>query len=138
MGIRLQPQEIEIPPDDPFKNDLLDRKAPVEALTAIIGTNEGPGVIAVDAVWGMGKTTFLKMLVAHLRLKDFPAVVHFNAWETDFAENPFLALTAEIIDRLSAKEEARAKIKRATAEVLRRMPGMAFRVASPAIPLGGP
>ena len=64
MGIRLQPKEIEVPPDEPFKYDLLDRKASVEALTAIIGTNEGPGVIAVNAGWGMGKTIFLKMILA--------------------------------------------------------------------------
>ena len=137
MGIRLQPKEIEVPRDKPFKYDLLDRKASVEALSAIIRANEGPGVVAVDAGWGMGKTTFLKMLVAHLRQTDFPAVVHFNAWETDFADSPFLALTAEIIDGLSEKEEARAKIKHATAEVLRSIPGMLIRVASSAVPLVG-
>ena len=40
MGIRIQPKELEIPADDPFKNDLLDRIEPVEILTAIIGSIE--------------------------------------------------------------------------------------------------
>ena len=138
MGIRLQPKEIEVPPDDPFKNDLLDRKAPVEALTAIIGSNEGPGVIAVDAGWGMGKTTFIKMLVAHLQLKGFPAVVHFNAWETDFAENPFLALTAEIIDGLGTNLDNQAGLKNAASEVLSRSPGVLLRLLASAVPQVGP
>ena len=32
MGIRIQPREIEVPEQDPFKYDLLDRKEPVEIL----------------------------------------------------------------------------------------------------------
>jgi hypothetical protein len=30
MGIRIQPREIEVPEDDPLKNDLLGRKEPAE------------------------------------------------------------------------------------------------------------
>lgn len=41
MGIRIQPREIDIPKDDPFKNDLLGRKEPVEVLTHIVGALEG-------------------------------------------------------------------------------------------------
>ena len=32
MGIRIQPREIDVPPADPFKNDLLGRKEPVAGL----------------------------------------------------------------------------------------------------------
>ena len=52
MGIRIQPREIEIPKADPFKYDLLDRKEPISVLTHIIGSIDGPCVLAVDAPWG--------------------------------------------------------------------------------------
>lgn len=58
--IRIQPEMIEIPSGDPFSNDLLDRKTPIEALTNVISNIEGPCVMAVDAPWGMGKTTFMR------------------------------------------------------------------------------
>ena len=58
MSIRIQPQNIEVPKDDPFKHDLLGRQAAVETLTHITGNIEGPCVLAVDAAWGFGKTTF--------------------------------------------------------------------------------
>ena len=35
MGIRIQPREIDVPEDGPFKNDLLGRKEPAEVLTLL-------------------------------------------------------------------------------------------------------
>lgn len=99
MGIRIQPMDIEIPETDPFKNDLLGRKEPVEVLTHLIGSIEDSCVLAVDAAWGAGKTTFLKMWSQYLRNNDFP-VVEFNAWETDFTGDPFIALSGEMIEGL--------------------------------------
>lgn len=37
MAIRLQPIEIDIPADGPFKNDLLSRKESAEVLTRLVG-----------------------------------------------------------------------------------------------------
>lgn len=95
MPIRVQPAEIEIPESDPFANDLLGRKESIEALTTLLGNVEGPCVMAVDASWGMGKTTFLRMWAQHLKTKGHP-VVEFNAWETDFTWDPIFALWSEI------------------------------------------
>ena len=55
MGTRIQPRDIEIPKDDPFKNDLLDRKGAVEILTQLVKNFEGPCVLAIDTEWGSGK-----------------------------------------------------------------------------------
>lgn len=98
MAIRVQPAEIEIPESDPFANDLLGRKESIEALTTLLGNIEGPCVMAVDASWGMGKTTFLRMWAQHLKAKGHP-VVEFNAWETDFTWDPFFALWSEISEQ---------------------------------------
>ena len=95
MGFRIQPKDIEIPHDDPFKHDRIGRKEPAQILTRILKSVDGPCVLAVDAPWGAGKTTFLGMLARHLRNQEF-SVVEFNAWETDFTSDPFLALSEEL------------------------------------------
>ena len=48
MGFRIQPKEVDIPEDDPFKNDRLGRKEPAEILTRILESIEGPCVLAVE------------------------------------------------------------------------------------------
>jgi len=55
----------------------------------------------VDAAWGTGKTTFLRMWKSWLRQQGFP-VVAFNAWETDFTNYPFLALGAALTQELDS------------------------------------
>ncbi len=139
--MRVQPLEIEVPEDDPFKNDLLGRRETVQVLTSIVGSIEGPCVLSVDAAWGAGKTTFLKMWAQHLRNEDFP-VVEFNAWETDFSEEPFIALSTELTEGL--KEYANGSmsgkidnIKGKAKEVARSLiPGI-IKAAAAGIPLVG-
>ena len=137
MGIRIQPRDIEVPKDNPFKNDLLGRKESVEVLTHLIGSIEGPCVLAVDAAWGAGKTTFLRMWAQYLRNKDFP-VVEFNAWETDFTGDPFIALSGELMsglhqDAAGSLAEKMEAMKGAAKEVVRRaVPGV-IRVATAGI-----
>ena len=128
MGIRVRPVEIEIPKADPFKNDLLNRKEPAENLTRLIDGIEGPCVLAIDAAWGAGKTTFLKMWAQHLRNEQF-TVVEFNAWETDHAGDPFVAIVAELTEGLrefadeSLTEKIRETAEAAKQVALRAIPG---------------
>ena len=129
MNIRVQPREIEVPQGSPFEYDLLKRQEPVEILTRLLGSLDGPCVLAVDAGWGAGKTTFLRMWAAYLRNETFP-IVEFNAWKTDFAADPFAALSAEITASLSEYKDTRLQekltdIRRKAKEVLRRsIPGV--------------
>ena len=143
MGIRIQPLEIEIPEDDPFRHDLLDRREAVEILTHFVGNLEGPCVLAVDAAWGFGKTTFFRMWSHHLGNQGFP-VVAFNAWETDFSEDPFLTLYSELTEGLRSDDmklssETVESFKDASMKVFRWvMPG-AIRLAGALVPpLGTP
>ena len=99
MGFRVQPRGIMISKSEPFEEDTLNRKEHAEVLTTLALNIEGPCVLAVDARWGMGKTTFLRMWAQHLRNEKL-AVVEFNAWETDFADDPFLALSEELHEEL--------------------------------------
>lgn len=99
MSLRAQAAEVVVPPDDPFANDRLERKDSIVGLTGVVGQIEGPCVMAVDAGWGMGKTTFLRMWAQHLRNEQF-LVVEFNAWQTDFTWDPFFALWSELMMQL--------------------------------------
>ena len=132
MGIRIQPREIDISQNDPFENDLLGRKKSVEVLTHLVGDLEGPCVLAVDAAWGTGKTTFLRIWAQHLRNQRLP-VVEFNAWETDFSGDPFVALAAELTEGLRKYGKLDTKIdatKEAAKEVLLRASLGTIRFAS--------
>ena len=53
--------EIEIPPDNPFANDQLERKKIAENLTHLVESTNQPFVISIEAPWGWGKTTFINM-----------------------------------------------------------------------------
>ncbi len=140
--IHLQPREICVPEDDPFKHDLLGRKVSVEVLTHLVNSLEGPCVLAVDAAWGNGKTTFLRIWEQYLRNKGFP-VVRFNAWETDFSEDPFVALSTELTSGLQehADPSIAAKVaamkKSAGKVLLRAVPGV-IRLATGGIVDIGP
>ena len=118
----IQPQPIKIPEEDPFQYDLLDRKEAVETLTRLVGANQGPCVLAVDAPWGAGKTTFLKMWAQYLSKQKF-AVVEFNAWETDFSDDPFVALCAELTKGFGKGEggEGANEFKKAAVEVIKHI-----------------
>ena len=142
MGIRIQTREIDVPKDDPFKNDLLGRKESVEVLTHLVGSLEDPCVLAVDAAWGNGKTTFLRIWAQYLRNQKFP-VVEFNAWETDFSGDPFVALSTELTEGLRKYDDKplAAKIddtKKKAEEVLRRAVPSVIRLATVGILDVGP
>ena len=96
-------------PGNPFEHDKLDRKVTVETLTQLVSSIEGPCVLALDALWGAGKTTFLNIWTQYLRDEGF-TVVKFNAWETDFSGDPFVALCTEMttsLDKLNAMEDTK-------------------------------
>ena len=139
MGIRIQPREIDVPADAPFKNDLLGRQEPVEVLTHLVGSLEGPCVLAVDAAWGNGKTTFLNMWEKYLLKQKFP-VVKFNAWETDFSGDPFVALSKELTHGLKdfTTTSRRQEIEKGAKKVLQETLPILMRLGAASIPGVGP
>jgi vacuolar-type H+-ATPase subunit I/STV1 len=92
MEFKLTP--IEVPVDDPFKFDALNRKASVEALTNLLNSLKGPFVLTLDSPWGTGKTTFIRIWKAVLESQNF-ACLYFNAWEKDFSTDPLVAFLGE-------------------------------------------
>ncbi len=94
--------EMEIPPNDPFKNDMLERRKIAENLTLLVQSTKQPFVLSVQAPWGWGMTTFIKMWKAHLESLGH-VCFYFNAWENDFVEDPLIAFVGEINRTLTEK-----------------------------------
>ena len=144
MRARIKPYDIEVPEDNPFQHDSLDRKESVEILARLIDSVEGPGVFGIDADWGNGKTTFLRMLHRHLANEGVPAV-RFNAWESDYVSDPFTAIATELTDGLGeyadeSDDKTRDKIdtglKRAKAVIKSRGPAI-LRSLVAEVPVAG-
>ena len=108
MAYRLQ--ELEIPEDQPFKNDALARQPIVEFLSGLVSRLCGPFVLALDSPWGTGKTTLIRMLQADLKQKNFQCV-YFNAWQVDYVTDPLVALVSSIDEIRLEDTEAASKFR---------------------------
>lgn len=124
MKFRLD--EIEIPEDNPFKNDALKRQSVVEFVRDLIKQLEGPFVLALDSPWGTGKTTVVRMLRASLK-KEGITSAYFNAWKEDYVSDPLIPMVAAI-DELNVEGqesgsqfgERMATVKKVASKVARR------------------
>ncbi len=79
--------------ESPFKNDKLDRKKVSDTLTDLLIEQKGPFVLGINATYGMGKSTFLKMWQQELSNNGW-MVVCYNATEEEFFSYPEVALLA--------------------------------------------
>ena len=140
--VRVQRKDIPICKGNPFAYDLLGRKDAIETLTESIGNIDGPCIVGLDAPWGAGKTTFLKIWAQYLRNNGF-IVIQFNAWETDYSGDPFLALSGEITFVLRSSESpgvkrAGAWIAEGANRLLRQNLPTVLSAAGSAVPIVGP
>jgi hypothetical protein len=119
--------ELEVLPDDPFKQDALQRKPIVDFLVNLVAKIDGPFVLALDSPWGTGKTTLVRMLKAQLEQQSFYCI-YFNAWKSDYATDPLVALVESIERSIKVEsvipdnfDERFNKVKKITGKIARRM-----------------
>jgi hypothetical protein len=109
-----KPSLLDVPKKgNPFENDKLgDRRRIAESLTRILSNVQQPFVITLEAPWGWGKSTFLRMWKQFLEEKQFN-VVHLNAWETDYVEDPTIPILSDLTTFIEMKDQnAAAKLRR--------------------------
>ena len=94
--------EVVIESAAPFANDALDRKVFARRLTQRVDSSETPYTFALDANWGEGKTTFLKMWQADLEKSGFRCV-YYDAWASDFCRDSFPSMVAELKESFSGE-----------------------------------
>ena len=60
--MRLTSPELAISPEEwPCTNDVLNRHKEIENLSTILTNVEAPLVLSINAPWGGGKTTFIRL-----------------------------------------------------------------------------
>ena len=95
-----------VPEDEPYEFDRLSRKPLGDLLTRFATHVDRPCTIAINAAWGHGKTTFLRMWAAHLKLEQSAfLVIEVNAWKTDYFNDPFVAIVGEMTKQLEASDQ---------------------------------
>jgi hypothetical protein len=108
--LRLFPPEIEVAPDEGFapQKDIFGRKAFGDQLTRIVTTIESPSVLLLDAPWGTGKTTFVKMWRGELKKAGIPSI-YFDAFANDYQQDAFLAVASQLIAAAADLEPSEEK-----------------------------
>lgn len=94
----------------PCPEDLLDRHKEIENLSPVLLNAQAPLVFAIDAPWGAGKTTFIKLWQCYLETQD-KVSLYLNAWESDFEEDPLLPMLSAFDSWLTNQAEETASIK---------------------------
>ena len=84
---------------NPFGNDLLKRQPRIEALARVISGDAGPAVVSINGGFGSGKSAFLKMLAAHLRLQHNVDVLEFDAWQQSHTGEPLVDVVSALAFR---------------------------------------
>lgn len=92
-------QSIDIPAEKPFTYDELGREHTAENLTNFLKNTDEPIVLSINAEWGQGKTTFIKMWQQMLSNEGFPTL-YYSAWENDFNNDALVTIIGEIENKV--------------------------------------
>jgi KAP family P-loop domain len=114
--MQIRSSDLDILPDDPFKNDELERRELEPPLTQFVTQAVGPFVLAVDGSWGSGKTTFLKMWQVKLNEAGH-LCLYLNAWKTDFVQDPLVAVVGELSSAIEDPRLDNDNVRRTIAKV---------------------
>lgn len=98
--MRIKPVQIDTPKGDPFANDKLGREQYAKILTSLIENADDGFTMSIDAEWGNGKTTFVRMWQTYLQQEGY-TTIYINAWENDFyTADPFAVLINEMFTQI--------------------------------------
>lgn len=118
---------IDIDKNDIFKNDKLNRKEAIENLSSLIASTNDAFTLSVNANWGSGKTTFIRLWQTYLKKEMDVHSIYFSAWEDDFSKEPLISILGEInqyvFENFQADpdfEEKFEKVKSVGGKILKR------------------
>jgi len=118
---------FEIDDNDIFKNDKLDRKESIEDLSSLLVSTKEAFTISINADWGAGKTTFIKLWKKYLEKEHEIKSIYFSAWEDDFSKEPLISILGEInkyiSDNFDSDDEIKEKfqvVKNTSGKILKR------------------
>jgi hypothetical protein len=127
-----QDREANLSADQPETVDLLGREQLALTLSALLmHPDTGALCVGIEAPWGKGKSTFLNLVEKNLAewpagadagTAQLTAVVRFDAWQYDTAEQAWAGLARAVIGRIEAVlgQRGRAQLRLAYAWQFRR------------------
>lgn len=97
MPLNFKDLEIESTVESPFEGDVLNRSEQIVLLSEMAKVMAQSGcVMALNGEWGTGKSTFVRMWRNYIKHQYKTDTLYFNAWESDFVEDPLIALIGEL------------------------------------------
>ncbi|EJP76879.1 KAP family P-loop NTPase fold protein [Stenotrophomonas maltophilia] len=120
-----------ITPSNPWSNDPLSRAAEGKILANLISSlTDAPFVISLKGGWGTGKSIFLKRLGYYLENSYKIPVIRIDAWQEDYLDDPLLAMTSALTDRL---DNSKSSTSKATDKIITGLAGSAGKIALPVL-----
>ena len=129
---------LKIHENDGFRPDIdiFNRKAYGESLFNLINNTEDELVLALDAPWGEGKSTFIKMWRG-LLAENKVANVYFDAFENDYQQDPLLAISSQLYALIDKKDDStQAEFKKKALSALKVIGRASLRVGIKALTAG--
>lgn len=87
-------EHISSTPENPFGEDILERRRFANLLTSIASNYSKGFVMAINGAWGTGKTVFIHQW-KNLLSGNFKVTI-FNAWDNDYFGEPTLAILSQL------------------------------------------
>lgn len=117
MKFSIPPLEISENEGFSKEKDIFKRKKFGEVLLKLVSSVENEIIIALDASWGEGKTTFIKMWRGLLTENDIKNI-YFDAFANDYIDDPFTALSGEIYEMAKKVRAPKKKIDKYKEEAI--------------------
>ncbi|MFT5420883.1 MAG: hypothetical protein ACI9D5_001636 [Candidatus Endobugula sp.] len=116
--------------------DVFNRKPFGESLFNLIKNTEDELVLALDAPWGEGKSTFIKMWKGLLTKNKAPCI-YFDAFEHDYQPEPFLAISSQIYQLIDKDDDvSHAEFKEKATSALKVVGRAGLRIGIKALTAG--
>ncbi len=116
--------------------DIFNRKPFGESLLNLIKNTDDELVLALDAPWGEGKSTFVKMWQGLLNQECIPHI-YFDAFENDYQQDPFLAISSQIYELIDkGDKDTHKEFKEKATSALKVVGRVGLRIGIKALTAG--
>lgn len=112
---------------DGFATDQFGRAPFADKILNQLAEHSDGTTMALDAPWGAGKSVFLKQMVGHANSKGWK-VVYYDAFASDYSDDAFIPLVAEIVEAFPANTKTVVAAKATT--VAKRLLSTGLRVGT--------
>lgn len=121
------------------ENDIFHQEDLAKRLTSLVTSLSHGSVSILDGRWGTGKSTFVRMWIAHLEKIGVPAI-YFDAFNFDYIQDPFQAVSSAFIkfavDKKKTSLPAYQRYLNTTAKVAKRLAGVTAKAGAKLVTLG--